>query len=104
VLHSSMKILRCILSLLYLAGRSDLHIGYALLPEAWGKGYATELTKRGLVYFFANTDKTDLFAITDVENDPSQKVLIKAGFTIERQTIENERTLTVFHIAKAAAS
>lgn len=86
-------------SLLYLAGEADFHIGYALLPEEWGKGYATELTKHGAHYFFSNTGKQELFAITDIENGPSQKVLLKAGFNKKGETIEHGKTLALFVIA-----
>jgi len=87
-------------SLLYLAGGEDLHIGYALLPEEWGKGYATELTRRGTEYFFAHTNKEELFAITDVDNEPSQKVLLKAGFDKKRENPENGRVLAVFSVSR----
>ncbi len=87
-------------SLLYLAGAVDLHIGYALLPEQWGKGYATELTRNGAVYFFANTAKAELFAITDIANEPSQQVLIKVGFHKKGETIEHGKTLALFQISR----
>ena len=31
-----------------------IQLGYALVPGAWGKGYATELTMAGINYYFAN--------------------------------------------------
>src|SRR5215211_6314916 len=32
-----------------------MQMGYALLPAFWGKGFATELTKKGLEYVFTQT-------------------------------------------------
>ncbi len=89
-------------SLLYLAGEADFHIGYALLPGEWGKGYATELTLHGTRFFFAKSGKQELFAITNPENEPSQKVLIKAGFLRKGETVEQGKTLAIFVIQEKA--
>ena len=42
-------------SLLYLDGEADYHIGYGLIPSAWGKGYGAELVQYGTAIFFART-------------------------------------------------
>lgn len=85
-------------SFLYLSGEADIHLGYALLPTAWGKGYATELVIAGTPYFFAQTGKKEVFAITDAANISSQQVLLKSGFVRKGQTVENGQTLELFHI------
>jgi ribosomal-protein-alanine N-acetyltransferase len=69
-------------SFLYLSGDADFHLGYALVPEAWGQGFATELVKIRHPYFFQRTDKATVFAITSAANTASQRVLLKAGFPI----------------------
>ena len=38
-----------------------MQLGYALLKENWGKGFATELTKGGLKYVFTKTDLDEDF-------------------------------------------
>jgi RimJ/RimL family protein N-acetyltransferase len=63
------------------ADSSQMHIGYALLPQYWGLGYATELLKTGIQYFFNKHKADELFAITQIPNTQSQNVLLKAGFT-----------------------
>ncbi len=83
-------------SYLYLAGESDFHLGYALLPEAWGKGYATELVKSGLDYFFKHSQQKEVFAITEKEHLASQKVLYKAGFLLKGEHKEEEKNLLLF--------
>ncbi|CAN5456982.1 hypothetical protein BH10BAC2_BH10BAC2_25550 [soil metagenome] len=60
--------------------KDKLQIGYALLPSAWGKGYATELTVGGEDYFFQHHLFDELHAITSLSNIASQKVLLKCGF------------------------
>jgi RimJ/RimL family protein N-acetyltransferase len=83
-------------SILYMSGDADFHIGYALLPEAWGKGYATELVREGVSFFFNNTAKPAIFAITVPENKPSQQVLIKSGFSYNGPVEENGKTIELF--------
>jgi ribosomal-protein-alanine N-acetyltransferase len=75
-------------SFLYLSGETDFHLGYALLREEWGKGYATELTKQGIAYFFEKTAHGGVYAITATENSASQNVLLKSGF-IKKEPTEN---------------
>ena len=87
-------------SFLYLSGDADFHLGYALLPEAWGKGYATELVATGINYFFAHTDHLAIFAITQSENQASRNVLIKSGFLEKGQVEEYNKTLDLFYIIR----
>ena len=88
-------------SYLYMSGDADFHLGYALVPEAWGKGYATELVQSGIPYFFANTNKPAVFAITSAGNIASQKVLLKAGFQHKGQVEEHGQVLELFYINRS---
>lgn len=85
-------------SFLYLDGDADFHIGYALLPEAWGRGYATELVINGAAYFFAHTTHPRLFAITVSANTASRNVLEKAGFTFRGATRQHGEDLELFYL------
>lgn len=67
-----------------------LHIGYALLPSYWSKGYATTLLKAGSAYFFENSPNGTLYAITQKENVASEKVLLKCGFELMEEHEKNE--------------
>ena len=55
-------------------------IGYGLLPEFWGKGYATEAVKAITEWASRQQGVKLIEAETDAENIASQRVLIKAGF------------------------
>jgi RimJ/RimL family protein N-acetyltransferase len=57
-----------------------LTLGYALAPEVWGKGYATEAALAAIEAGFALTDATELLATAHVENPASRRVLAKCGF------------------------
>src|SRR6266542_497933 len=54
-----------------------IQIGYALKPSAWGKGFATELVKAGIPFYFNSQQHQYLYAITEQPNIASQKVLLK---------------------------
>lgn len=87
-------------SFLYLPTEDGYHIGYALMPSFWGKGFAQELVKFGTEYFFATTDKQVLFAITQSENTASQNVLLKNGFLLKGTSTENKKQVDVFYVNK----
>ncbi|GAA0547961.1 GNAT family N-acetyltransferase [Chitinophaga japonensis] len=72
-------------------GAGKLHIGYALLPAYWGKGYATTLLEAGCAHFFGSHPRTTLYAITRQENVASEKVLLKCGFRFSELFAEHER-------------
>lgn len=87
-------------SILPMQGNIDYHIGYALLPDEWGKGYATELLQAGVAYFFSSFSKQQLFAITQPENITSEKVLAKVGFTLKDTSKNEEETLNLFALQR----
>jgi len=61
----------------------EIEIGYILKKSAWGKGYATEATKRLLKFAFEETPLEELVATTNSENTASQRVLEKCGLVYE---------------------
>ena len=63
-------------------GLSDgcVEIGYGLLPEYWGKGYATEAVTAAAAWASCQPGVKRIEAETDPENTASQHVLEKAGF------------------------
>lgn len=73
-----------------------MQLGYALLKSNWGKGYATELTHAGLAYVFSKTGLDEIYAITEIANIASQKVLVKAGFAPFDETEEDGKKLSRF--------
>lgn len=73
-----------------------IQLGYSLIPEYWGRGYATELTKAGLDYFMNNYSLPEIYGVTEVPNTASQKVLLKAGFHPASSMMEGEKELLMF--------
>lgn len=57
-----------------------VEIGYGLLPEFFGKGYATEAVKAMTEWASQQPGVTRIEAETEADNTASQHVLEKAGF------------------------
>jgi RimJ/RimL family protein N-acetyltransferase len=68
-----------------------LQLGYSLLKDSWGKGYSTELTKGGILYFFSCFDRSEIYALAETPNVASHKVLIKCGFVLSEIYAKGER-------------
>ncbi|WP_207423906.1 GNAT family N-acetyltransferase [Desertivirga brevis] len=57
-------------------------LGYRFIKKYWGNGYATETAYAALSYAFHRLSLTEVFAITDIRNYSSKRVLEKVGFKI----------------------
>ena len=73
---------------------SKMQLGYSLLKPAWGQGYATELTKAGLMYVFSKTPLSEIWGITEAGNIPSQKPESLPDLTEPRQEQEKRARRT----------
>ena len=56
-------------------------IGWALLPEFWGRGYATEIGRAGLRYSFDVLNMRAVVSCTDYDNVRSRGVMERLGMT-----------------------
>ncbi len=67
----------------------NAELGYWLGEAYWGKGYMVKAVKQMIVYGFENWDYTRIFARPFGSNIASQRVLEKAGFTLESRIPQN---------------
>lgn len=58
-----------------------VEIGWRLIPEAWGGGYAAEGATAALSWGFANLDVPEIIAFTARSNLKSQAVMRRIGMT-----------------------
>jgi ribosomal-protein-alanine N-acetyltransferase len=79
-----------------------IQLGYSFLPEYWGKGFATEVTKAGLDYFRDQTPLTEIYGVTETPHIASQKVLLKNGFQFFGKKMEGEKELLIFIVKRSA--
>jgi ribosomal-protein-alanine N-acetyltransferase len=69
--------------------RLNCELGYWIAEPFWGKGIATEAVKQMARYARENFHFKRLFARPYGRNIASQKVLEKAGFTLEAHIEQN---------------
>ncbi len=62
----------------------DVDIGFAFLPEYWGKGYAVEAAQAMLTHGKNDYGLDRIVAITAPDNEASIALLKKLGFSFER--------------------
>ena len=62
----------------------EVELGYRLLPEAWGLGYATEGARALIGHAFTELDLARVVATTMTLNLASRRVLEKAGLSLVR--------------------
>ena len=65
--------------LTHLDGSDDIEVGYGFKVMAWGRGFATEATRRLMRYGFDELGLKEIVAVSRPENAASHKVLEKAG-------------------------
>lgn len=62
----------------------DVDVGYAFLPEHWGKGYAAEAVEGTLRHGVERCGLARIVAVVNPGNERSISLLRKLGFTYER--------------------
>ena len=63
----------------------ETEVLWALHPDAWGQGYATEVARAALAYGFETLGLDLIFAITLPDNLASQAVMKRLGLTYRRR-------------------
>lgn len=72
----------------HLSGVDEVEVGYALFPEHWGKGLATEIAGALVRYGFEKLNFPRIVALVSPQNTASMNVL-------EKIHMHNERVLTL---------
>lgn len=54
-------------------------LGYRFIKKYWGKGYATESARASISYAFNQLNADEVYAIADIDNLASVKILEKLG-------------------------
>ena len=69
----------------YVPEFGETEVLWALHPDYWGRGYATEVAQASLTYGFETLGLGLIFAITLPDNLASQAVMKRIGLTYRRQ-------------------
>ena len=85
-------------------GVVELEIGYSLLAEARGMGYASEAARHCRDEAFRRGWAESLISIIHVRNEPSMRVARAMGMQPEKDTLYKENPVRIFRIRVADAS
>jgi RimJ/RimL family protein N-acetyltransferase len=78
---------------------AELEIGYSLLPQYWGNGYATESAKKCRDHAFENGLAETLISIISITNKPSENVALKNGMELDKTTVYHDNEVNIFRIS-----
>ena len=71
----------------YVAGVQGIEAGWAIVPQRWGEGLATELALTSIEVAFEDLDLPEVVAFALPENIASRRVMEKAGFNYVRPVL-----------------
>lgn len=65
--------------------KTEIEIGYSILPKYWGKGFASEAAQFFRNFGFEHEKLDHIISVIDIRNIASQKVAVRNGMFIDRQ-------------------
>ncbi|HUO70325.1 MAG TPA: GNAT family N-acetyltransferase [Solirubrobacteraceae bacterium] len=71
----------------FVAGSDEVEVGWAIIPDRWGQGLATELAHASVALAFDDLGLAQIVAFTLPDNVASRRVMEKAGFVYEREIV-----------------
>jgi ribosomal-protein-alanine N-acetyltransferase len=84
--------------------KNEVELAYALLPEFWGQGLATEISTAILELAFKDIGLTEVVCFTLATNLASQRVMKKVGFQFEREGVHADLPHVFYRLSAAAFS
>ena len=79
-----------------LEGAAELEVVYTFMRGAWGQGFATEIATALVGIWQRQCSEPSLVGIVMKGNLSSERVLLKAGFSYERDAVFHEAHCRVF--------
>ena len=71
----------------HIGGRDEVELAYAVMPDFWARGLATEMACALVRVGFEQLALRELVAFTITSNQASRRVMEKAGFAFERELV-----------------
>ncbi|HRH09941.1 MAG TPA: GNAT family N-acetyltransferase [Bacteroidia bacterium] len=91
---------QCGLLLQEVDGKKELEVGYHILREYWGRGYAPEAAQAFIKYGAENSDFDSIISIIHRENKNSIAVALKNGLRKEKETTWFDLPVSIYRINK----
>ncbi len=99
--HKNQKLIgHCGLLLQHIDNGDFLEIGYHILPQFWGQGFASEAAICCRDFAFNNQLADELVSIISLTNTPSQKVAKNNGMTIYKTTTYAKNSVYIYKITR----
>ncbi|WP_165186882.1 GNAT family N-acetyltransferase [Caulobacter soli] len=83
-------------------GVPEIEVAYALAREAWGRGYAGEITRALVEHGLGRLALPSLVGVVMVDHVASRRVLEKAGFAFERTVVHAGEPCALYRLTQAA--
>ncbi|HEV2340283.1 MAG TPA: GNAT family N-acetyltransferase [Candidatus Acidoferrales bacterium] len=83
-------------------GATEIEIGYHVLRELQGQGYATEAARACAEYGFERLGAEKLISLIRPENLPSRRVAEKVGMKVEKEILRKDLVHLVYSILRSA--
>jgi ribosomal-protein-alanine N-acetyltransferase len=77
-------------------GVQEVEVGYSIMPEYWGRGYATEAARKCMDEAFGRRLTNSIISIIQIHNIPSQRVAEKNGMRIDCQTTHHGNPVFIY--------
>jgi ribosomal-protein-alanine N-acetyltransferase len=71
----------------HVGGREEIEVGWAVMADRWGEGFATEIGRAAARHAFERLELLEIVAFTLPENHASRRVMEKLGFEYERDVL-----------------
>ncbi len=79
-------------------GIEELEVGYSMMPQHRGKGYAPEAAKKCIDFTFAHQLRDSVISIIHEDNLESQKVALKNKLSLDKRTIYDNNHVSIYRI------
>jgi RimJ/RimL family protein N-acetyltransferase len=82
------------------AGAGEVEAGWAIAPERWGEGLATELAHASVEAGFGTLGLEHIIALALPTNVASRRVMEKSGFAYERDVVYSGMAHVLYRIGR----
>jgi RimJ/RimL family protein N-acetyltransferase len=77
-----------------------LTVGYVIAPEAWGRGFATEIATASVAHAFDQLDATQVHASVLSTNHASRRVLEKSGLSVRTEIDHGDHVEVIYVVTR----
>lgn len=81
-------------------GGLSVEVAWAIVPERWKQGLATELAQAAVHTAFGDLDLLELVALTLPDNAASRRVMEKTGFAYDRDLVHAGLPHVLYRLAR----